>query len=138
MKLNRKNNKKGFTIVELVIVIGVIGILSAILIPTFANLTSQAQAAALKSDLAAVYSSYVADVADGYYGEEGVEGNEASKMYGQQEVALKKGDNYYVYGANGWDVNAKAADDFSSLDLLEGDSKVAEYNGYSVYSATLA
>lgn len=141
MKLNRKNNKKGFTIVELVIVIGVIGILSAILIPTFANLTSQAQAAALKSDLAAVYSSYVADVADGYYGEEGVEKNKASKMYGQQEVALKKGDNYYVYGANGWDVNAKAADAFSSLTLLEGTGtghKVAEYNGYSVYSATLA
>ena len=37
---NRK--KKGFTIVELVIVIAVIGILAAILIPTFINLTARA------------------------------------------------------------------------------------------------
>ena len=41
MKVNSK--KKGFTIVELVIVIAVIGILAAILIPTFVNLTSKAQ-----------------------------------------------------------------------------------------------
>lgn len=41
MKNIRK--KKGFTIVELVIVIAVIGVLSAILIPTFSNLVSKAQ-----------------------------------------------------------------------------------------------
>ena len=35
--------RKAFTIVELVIVIGVIGILSAILIPTFVNLTEKAK-----------------------------------------------------------------------------------------------
>ena len=68
MKLRR--NKKGFTIVELVIVIAVIGVLAAILIPTFVNLNSKASDAALKSDLAAVYSSYIADAADGYVGEE--------------------------------------------------------------------
>lgn len=41
-----KRNKKGFTIVELVIVIAVIGVLTAILIPTFINLTSKAGSAA--------------------------------------------------------------------------------------------
>lgn len=49
-----KRNKKGFTIVELVIVIGVIGILSAILIPTFVNLVGKADYASdivLVSDL---------------------------------------------------------------------------------------
>lgn len=44
MNLNKK--KKGFTIVELVIVIAVIGILSAILIPTFANLINKANVSA--------------------------------------------------------------------------------------------
>lgn len=44
MKLRR--NKKGFTIIELVIVIAVIGILAAVLIPTFVNLTNKANEAA--------------------------------------------------------------------------------------------
>ena len=38
----KKMNKKGFTIVELVIVIAVIAILAAVLIPTFASLVSKA------------------------------------------------------------------------------------------------
>ena len=38
----RKNNKKGFTIVELVIVIAVIAILAAVLIPTFASMINKA------------------------------------------------------------------------------------------------
>ena len=40
----RKNNKKGFTIVELVIVIAVIAILAGVLIPTFASIISKANA----------------------------------------------------------------------------------------------
>lgn len=39
----KKNNKKGFTIVELVIVIAVIGILAAVLIPTFSSVTQKAK-----------------------------------------------------------------------------------------------
>lgn len=42
----RKMNKKGFTIVELVIVIAVIAILAAVLIPTFISLNRKAQIAA--------------------------------------------------------------------------------------------
>ena len=41
-----KRNKKGFTIVELVIVIAVIAVLAAVLIPTFMNLTAKANKAA--------------------------------------------------------------------------------------------
>ena len=41
----KRNNKKGFTIVELVIVIAVIGILTAILVPVFINLTNKANEA---------------------------------------------------------------------------------------------
>ena len=38
----KKMNKKGFTIVELVIVIAVIAILAAVLIPTFSNVIQKA------------------------------------------------------------------------------------------------
>ena len=40
--MKKFNNKKGFTIVELVIVIAVIGILAGVLIPTFSNIISKA------------------------------------------------------------------------------------------------
>ena len=49
--MQRKMNKKGFTIVELVIVIVVIAILAAVLIPTFVSLTKKAN---LSSDQQAV------------------------------------------------------------------------------------
>ena len=41
-----KNNRKGFTIVELVIVIAVIGILAGVLIPTFSGITQRANESA--------------------------------------------------------------------------------------------
>ena len=42
----KKNNKKGFTIIELVIVIGVIAILAGVLIPTFSSVTQKAKVSA--------------------------------------------------------------------------------------------
>ena len=51
----KKNNKKGFTIVELVIVIAVIAILSAVLIPTFSGVAKKAnESAALQSATSAL------------------------------------------------------------------------------------
>ena len=48
MKLNRRN-KKGFTIIELVIVIAVIGVLTAVLVPVFINLANKANVASDQS-----------------------------------------------------------------------------------------
>ena len=42
----KRNNKKGFTLVELVIVIAVIAILAGVMIATFSNVVSDAQASA--------------------------------------------------------------------------------------------
>ena len=47
-----KNNKKGFTLVELVIVIAVIAILSAVLIPTFSNVINDAKISAAEQEAA--------------------------------------------------------------------------------------
>ena len=128
MKLNRKN-KKAFTIVELVIVIGVIGILSAILIPTFANLTNKANDAKTKEELAGAYTAYVTDVADGYYGEPTT--SAADKMYAQNEVGFAKTNNattFFTYGDNGW-TTAQAAVAGKTGTLLNSTA----YNGYFIY-----
>lgn len=58
--MNRKNNKrKGFTIVELVIVIAVIGILAGIMIPTFGTVVANANESALDNKAAAIYKEYI-------------------------------------------------------------------------------
>lgn len=56
-----RNTRKGFTIVELVIVIAVIAILAAVLIPTFVSLTKKAN---LNSDMQAVRQMNLALKAD--------------------------------------------------------------------------
>ncbi len=76
----KRNNKKGFTIVELVIVIAVIAILSAVLIPTFGSVISDAQETARLQEAKNLFTTYVAEnakdgdvsgngyiVVDGYY-----------------------------------------------------------------------
>ena len=55
----KRNNKKGFTIVELVIVIGVIAILSAVLIPTFSGITERAQESARDQKAKNALTSYI-------------------------------------------------------------------------------
>lgn len=57
----RKTNRKGFTIVELVIVIAVIAILAAVLIPTFASIVSKANESNLQQSLAIARKNVLAE-----------------------------------------------------------------------------
>ena len=59
----KRNNKKGFTIVELVIVIAVIAILAGVLIPTFAGITNKAKDSSALQEATNVLKAYVADYA---------------------------------------------------------------------------
>lgn len=60
----KKQTKKGFTLVELVIVIAVIAILSAILIPTFGNVISQAKENAAQEDARTAYQQFLMENKD--------------------------------------------------------------------------
>lgn len=60
----KKMNKKGFTIVELVIVIAVIAILAAILIPTFANVVDKANVAKVQAELKNAKTQYIMEASD--------------------------------------------------------------------------
>ena len=57
----KRNNKKGFTIVELVIVIAVIAILSAVLIPTFSGITEKANKSAAQQVAVNTYKEVQAE-----------------------------------------------------------------------------
>ena len=57
----KKTNKKGFTIVELVIVIAVIAILSAVLIPTFGTIINDANDSARDQQAKNAYTNFLID-----------------------------------------------------------------------------
>ena len=60
-----KTKKKGFTIVELVIVIAVIAILAAVLIPTFAKVIENAEESTAMQACKSAYSEYLSDHGEG-------------------------------------------------------------------------
>ena len=57
--MNNKKNRKGFTIVELSIVIAVIAILAVALIPAFGAIIDNSKKNALEKQLANAYAEYV-------------------------------------------------------------------------------
>ena len=82
-----KRTKHGFTLVELIIVIAVIGVLASILIPTFSNVIDKANAKSALSDARNTVTQYLTDSFDKSLPENLV-------------VVIKKANNYYLYGYN--------------------------------------
>ena len=143
--MKTRKQKKGFTIVELVIVIGVIGILAGILIPTFVNVTQKAEEAALKSNLANAYSSYVADAADGVIDSDHVKdviGSSADpadtytiELLKQEQTVLVKEDKQYQFDGGEWKekaITVTVAD--YGVAKLATTYVDATYGGFKVYS----
>ncbi len=52
--MDRRSAKQGFTLVEIMVVVGVIGILAAIAIPNFLSVREEAFISSMKSDLASL------------------------------------------------------------------------------------
>jgi type IV pilus assembly protein PilA len=111
----KKMNKKGFTIVELVIVIAVIAILAAVLIPTFSGIIEKAKQSNARTYAVSIYHETLAlDLADGVLdGQEGssaitsVEGNTvAYSIDGSGTISFEMTkDGYKVtYDGSAWTV----------------------------------
>ena len=110
--MKKRNNKKGFTIVELVIVIAVIAILAAVLIPTFSGVVEKANESsalqACRNELVEMKVAYVAqggDIAEGtilssndYYFE--YKDGQLVKCNKPENKKSTKVNNIEVYNAN--------------------------------------
>lgn len=122
-----KKTNKGFTLVELIIVIAVIGVLAAILIPVFSNVIEKANAKSAFSDAKNALSIYIADMSDGTGAEVVTDGSvfeveKAGKMW------------YFTYADNGLtqneDVNTApsgatgSAVDFNTVENLPKNVKI--------------
>ena len=86
----KKNNKKGFTIVELVIVIAVIAILAGVLIPTFSGIVEKAQKSSAEQQFMNAYKEALAEV----LADDGViDANENEFIGGKYYVSFTGGSN---------------------------------------------
>lgn len=118
-----KKTKRGFTIVELVIVIAVIAILAAILIPVFANVTDSANEASLKAEIKNAYSAFVADVA--------LDGDTYESI---EEYIFGDGTDYYKWDASaGEDGKGAWVDDDAFTKGAEDFQSSKAYNGFTLY-----
>ena len=96
----KRNTKKGFTLVELVIVIAVIAILAAVLIPTFSGIITKANNSA---DLQEARNTFSAALIDDY-----TLSNEGTEVY----IKVKGGYVKFLSGKPQLE-NANVADDYT-------------------------
>ncbi len=109
----KKLNKKGFTIVELVIVIAVIAILAGVLIPTFASVVTKANQSKAMQEAKNEYEAYLAEY--------------AKDLDGTQDLDIVSGKYYFEVKDGKFDATAKDAStkysDTASANLVD-QSKV--------------
>ena len=139
--LQRIRNRKGFTLVELMIVVAIIGILAAIAIPNFLQFRLKAKTSEAKSNLGAIRSTEVAYFAewDFYVGNQPYtpllnRSNEPNKETWSPLTRFSilgfapEGSVFYSYGLTGADFQDRAAGmTMEAVGDLDSDSSIATF-----------
>lgn len=107
--MNKKLNKKGFTLMEMLIVVAIIAILVAIAIPTFSNALNKAKVATDEANLRAYYADVMVKymmseeatpslgVADGTVTSVTIDGTSYSIQAGTAKIVVNtEKDNFYI------------------------------------------
>ncbi len=96
------SKKKGFTLMEMMIVVAIIAVLMAVIIPTFTNAMNKAKAATDEANLRAYYAEVMADhllnntaLPTGKKTEVEVSGV-TYKLYGEATIAASGDDNIQI------------------------------------------
>ena len=102
-------NKKGFTLIELMIVVAIIGILAAIAIPNFLKFQAKAKQSECKSNLGAIYTAQVAYFGEfNTYGGKGKVGGSNNSSNAFQLMNWEpSGQNRYRYKCHDGDIQSK-------------------------------
>ena len=119
--MNTKNTRKGFTTVELVIVIAVIAILATVLIPTFSNMIEKANLSVDTQNVRnmnVVLATYITDGDPSFFGE--MKQRLEAGGYGKDEnfIPKTKGYKYFWYSVD------------NVILLVNGEGKVVYPNDY--------
>jgi type IV pilus assembly protein PilA len=128
------SNDKGFTLIELMIVVAIIGILAAIAIPNFLRYQAQSRQAEAKTNLGGIF---VAETS--FFGEQSSFGN-----FQQIGFALAGASNRYTYRtgaaspAGGASSNTTGLDMISGVPLVSAQGTPAALNSQAGFTATAA
>ena len=115
----RKNNKKGFTLAELLIVVAIIAVLVAIAIPVF---TTQLEKSREATDLSNVRSAYAEIMAD-YLA------NGAKSAYSTTVTAMQT--------QSGWQMGSSNAVLHTRVDGTEGTVSITNHFGGSTFTVAI-
>lgn len=124
----KKLNKKGFTIVELVIVIAVIAILAGVLIPTFATVVDKANQSKAMQEAKNEYEAYLAE--------------NAATLTGKENYVIVAGDYAFEVTDGQFNSTAKKATEFdvsNKNDLTKQYKKTTDttiVSGTTYYTAS--